>query len=220
MNIDNVRDRDREVKPLYWGYLLVFLAVGIWSGIGAFDPVLWLLEAGMCVVGVVVLIWTYKRFPLTDITYFFILLHTIVLFIGAHYSYAEVPAFNWLRDEFGMARNNFDKVGHFMQGFVPAFIAREVLIGLKVINKKSWLPFLVVSICLAISAFYELIEWWVAVLSADGAEDFLGTQGYEWDTQSDMLMAMIGAICMIVLFSKRQDRQIEQLKKSKQIESK
>ena len=174
----------------------------------------------MCVVGVVVLIWTYKRFPLTDITYFFILLHTIVLFIGAHYSYAEVPAFNWLRDEFGMARNNFDKVGHFMQGFVPAFIAREVLIGLKVINKKSWLPFLVVSICLAISAFYELIEWWVAVLSADGAEDFLGTQGYEWDTQSDMLMAMIGAICMIVLFSKRQDRQIEQLKKSKQIESK
>ena len=104
----------QSVKPVYWVYLLVFLIVGVWSGIGAFDPVLWLLEASICVLGVAILIFIYRRFPLTDITYFFILLHTIVLFVGAHYSYAEVPAFNWLRDEFGMQRNNFDKVGHFM----------------------------------------------------------------------------------------------------------
>lgn len=201
----------QTVKPVYWVYLLIFLAVGIWSGIDAFDPVLWLLEAGMCVVGVGILIFTYKRFPLTDITYFFILLHTIVLFVGAHYSYAEVPAFNWLRDELGMQRNNFDKIGHFMQGFVPAFIAREILIRLQVFNKKNWMPFVVTCICLAISAFYELIEWWVAILSADGAEDFLGTQGFEWDTQSDMFLAMIGAISMLVLFSKIQNRQIQKL---------
>lgn len=210
----------QTVKPIYWVYLLIFLIVGIWSGIGAFDPVLWLLEAGICVAGLAVLILTYKRFPLTDITYFFILVHTIVLFVGAHYSYAEVPIFNWLRDELGMQRNNFDKIGHFMQGFVPAFVAREVLIRLEVFNKKRWMPFVVVCICVAISAFYELIEWWVAILSADGAEDFLGTQGYEWDTQSDMFIAMIGAICMIVLFSKIQDKQIEKVRGGQQIESK
>lgn len=210
----------QTVKPIYWVYLLIFLVVGIWSGIGAFDPVLWLLEAGMCVAGLIVLICTYKRFPLTDITYFFILVHTIVLFVGAHYSYAEVPAFNWLRDELGMQRNNFDKVGHFMQGFVPAFIAREIFIRLNILNKKSWLSFIVVCICLAISAFYELIEWWVAILSNDGAEAFLGTQGYEWDTQSDMFLAMIGAICMITLFSKLQDKQIEKVRGGQQIESK
>lgn len=201
----------KNVKPIYWVYLFIFAVICIWSGIDSFDPFLWLLEAGICVLGVGILIATYKRFPLTDITYFFILLHTIVLFVGAHYSYAEVPLFNWIRDELGGDRNNYDKIGHFMQGFVPAFIAREIILRKQVLNKKSWLPFLVVSICLAISAFYELIEWWVAVLSTDGADDFLGTQGYEWDTQSDMLMAMIGAIVMLLFFSKIQNKQINKL---------
>lgn len=201
----------KNVKPIYWVYLFIFATVCIWSGIDSFDPLLWVLEAGICVLGVGILIATYKRFSLTDITYFFILLHTIVLFVGAHYSYAEVPLFNWIRDELGGDRNNYDKIGHFMQGFVPAFITREIILRKQVLNKKSWLPFIVVSICLAISAFYELIEWWVAVLSTDGADDFLGTQGYEWDTQSDMLMAMIGAIVMLLFFSKIQNKQINKL---------
>lgn len=197
------------VKPIHWVYLLIILITTIWSAIDSFEPWLWWLEAGLCVLGVAILVFSYKRFPLTDITYFFIVLHIIVLLVGAHYSYAKVPLFNWLSEIFDMQRNQYDKVGHFMQGFVPAFIAREIIIRLKVVNKKSWISFLVVCICLSISAFYELIEWWVAVLSAKGAEDFLGTQGYEWDTQSDMLMAMIGAVCMLIFFSKIQNKQIE-----------
>lgn len=205
----------QRVKPLYWVYLLIILLVTIWSAIDSLDPWLWWLEAGLCMIGVAVLIFSYRSFPLTDITYFFIVLHIIVLLVGAHYSYAQVPLFNWLSEEFDMQRNNYDKIGHFMQGFVPAFIAREIMIRLRVVSKKSWIPFIVICICLSISAFYELIEWWVAVLSATGAEDFLGTQGYEWDTQSDMLLAMIGAICMLVLFSRIQNKQIEKLEGGK-----
>lgn len=208
------------MKPVYWVYLLIFLAVTIWSAIDSFDPVLWVLEAGICVVGVAILIFTYKRFPLTGITYFFILLHAIVLLVGAHYSYAKVPLFDWLAQVFEMERNNYDKVGHFMQGFVPAFIAREIIVRLEIVKRKGWIIFLVICICLAISAFYELIEWWVALLSDTGAEDFLGTQGYEWDTQSDMFLAMIGAICMLLLFSKIQDKQIKKIEREKSIELK
>lgn len=210
----------KTVKPVYWVYLLIFLAVTIWSAIDSFDPVLWVLEAGICVVGVAILIFTYKRFPLTGITYFFILLHAIVLLVGAHYSYAKVPLFDWLAQVFEMERNNYDKVGHFMQGFVPAFIAREIIVRLEIVKRKGWIIFLVICICLAISAFYELIEWWVALLSDTGAEDFLGTQGYEWDTQSDMFLAMIGAICMLLLFSKIQDKQIKKIEREKSIELK
>ena len=194
-----------------WVYLIIFLIVGIWSGIKPYETGLWFLEAGMCIVGVAILALTYKRFKFTTLTYTVILIHLIVLFIGAHYSYAKVPLFDWIKEWCGSDRNNYDKVGHFMQGFGPAFIARELLIRLDVIRKRSWIPFLVVSICLAISAFYELIEWWVAVLSNDGAEDFLGMQGYEWDTQSDMLCAMIGAIAMLVFFSKWQNKQMSKL---------
>ncbi|WP_165020778.1 DUF2238 domain-containing protein [Dysgonomonas sp. ZJ279] len=199
------------MEKKYGVFLLIFLVVAIWSGYQSFDPVLWWLEAGMCVAGLIVLIATFKRFRFTDMTYAFILLHMIILLIGAHYSYAKVPAFDWLKEMFDSSRNNYDKVGHFAQGFIPAMIARELLIRLNVIRKKSWLPFLVVCICLSISAFYELIEWWVAVLSNDGADDFLGTQGYEWDTQSDMLCALIGAICMLITLSKVQDKQIEKI---------
>ena len=208
------------MKPVYWVYLLIFLVVTIWSAIDSFDPVLWVLEAGVCVVGVAILIFTYKRFPFTDITYFFILLHTIVLLVGAHYSYAKVPLFDWFAQVFDLERNNYDKVGHFMQGFVPAFVAREIIVRLEIVKRKGWISFLVVCICLAISAFYELIEWWVALLSDTGAEDFLGTQGYEWDTQSDMFLAIIGAICMLLLFSKIQDKQIKKIEREKSIELK
>lgn len=202
------------MKVKYWVFLTIFLIVAIWSGIHPYETGLWFLEAGMCLVGVAILIFTFKRFRFTDLTYTFILIHLIILFIGAHYSYARVPLFDWIRETFDQSRNNYDKVGHFAQGFVPAMIARELLIRLDVIRKRSWLPFIITCICLAISAFYEFIEWWVAVLSGDGAEDFLGMQGYEWDTQSDMFCAMMGAICMLLFLSKLQDKQIRKIVKS------
>lgn len=201
------------MEKKHWIFLFIFFAVAIWSGIGAYETGLWFLEAGICVVGVAVLALTFKRFKFTDMTYFFILTHLIILFVGAHYSYARVPLFDWIREAFDQSRNNYDKVGHFAQGFIPAMIARELIIRLDVVKKKGWIPFFVVCICLAISAFYEFIEWWVAVLSGDGAEDFLGMQGYEWDTQSDMFFAMIGAICMLIFFSKLQNKQINQISK-------
>lgn len=197
-------------------YIIIFLIAAIWSGYQSYEPWLWYLEAGICLVGLLVLIMTYKRFQFTNMTYIFILIHFIILFIGAHYSYARVPLFDWIKDWMDSDRNNYDKVGHFAQGFVPAMIARELLIRLDVIRKKSWIPFLVVCICLAISAFYELIEWWVGAFSEDGADDFLGTQGYVWDTQSDMFCAMIGAIVMLVFFAKIQDKQISKIEKKQE----
>lgn len=195
----------------YWLALAIFIAVTIWSGIGSYEPVLWVLEAGVCLVGVVILIATFKRFRFTDITYFFILIECIVLLVGAHYSYARVPLFDWISEAFDWQRNNYDKIGHFCQGFVPAFISRELLIRLNVVNGRRWLTFTVICISLAISAFYELFEWWAAIAIKQSAEDFLGMQGYERDTQSDMLLAMIGAITMLVFFSRIQDRQIKKM---------
>ncbi|MFR9165881.1 MAG: DUF2238 domain-containing protein [Dysgonomonas sp.] len=202
------------MKPVYWVYIVVVAIVAIWSGYNAYEMELWFLEAGLCLVGFGFLAATFKRFKFTDVTYFFIFVEFIILLVGAHYSYARVPLFDWIKDAFDMSRNNYDKVGHFAQGFVPAFIARELLIRLDVVRKRSWLPFLVVCICLAISAFYELFEWWGALVFTQSAEDFLGTQGYEWDTQSDMFCAMIGAVCMLVFFSRIQDRQINKMVKS------
>lgn len=196
------------MKSIYWVYLGIILIVGIWSGYKPYEVELWFLEAGLCLAGLGILALTFKRFKFTDITYFVIFLEFIVLLIGAHYSYARVPLFDWIRDALDWNRNNYDKLGHFMQGFVPAFIARELLVRIDVLKKRSWLPFLVVSICLAISAFYELFEWWGALVFTQSAEDFLGTQGYEWDTQTDMFSAMIGAICMLVFFSRIHDKQI------------
>lgn len=201
------------MEKKYWAFLIVIFSVAIWSGVNAFDPTLWFLEACICIGGLIALAVTFKRFKFTDLTYLFILIHCIILFVGAHYSYAKVPLFDWIRDVLDSDRNNYDKVGHFAQGFVPALIARELLIRLDVVRKKSWIPFFVICIALGISAFYELIEWWVAVLSNDGAEDFLGMQGYEWDTQSDMFLALLGAICMLVFLSKIQDKQIERINK-------
>lgn len=164
-------------------------------------------------LGAVLLASTYRSFRLTYLLYVLILLHCIVLIVGGHYTYAEVPLFDGL---FGAQRNNYDKLGHFFQGFVPALIAREILIRKRVVNGKWWLNLFVVSIALAFSAFYELIEWWVALLSGEGAEAFLGTQGYIWDTQSDMALALIGAISALVLLSRYHDRQIESIVKTYQ----
>jgi len=189
-------------------WLIIFFATLVWSGIEPKDSPTWILEVLPAVVGFAVLVATRHRFPLTSLAYLLILAHCIVLMVGGHYTYAEVPLFDWIRDGFGLERNNYDKLGHFMQGFVPAIVAREILVRNAIIAGKGWMSFIIICICLAISAFYELIEWWVAILSDEAAEAFLGTQGYVWDTQSDMMYALVGAIAALVLLSKLHDKQL------------
>lgn len=157
-------------------------------------------------IALLVMAVTYTRFRLTPLLYGLILIHCIVLMIGGHYTYAEVPFFDGL---FGQERNNYDKLGHFLQGFVPALVTREILLRKQVVNGNGWRNTLIIAVCLAISAFYELIEWWVALISAQAAESFLGTQGYFWDTQSDMAYALVGAICALLLLSRVHDRQLQ-----------
>ena len=193
-------------------WLLVYFAVLIWSAIRPHDYFTWALEVAPAIVGLIVLLATYRRFRLTNLSYFLILIHCIILMVGGHYTYAEVPLFDVINDVFGSGRNNYDKIGHFAQGFVPALLAREILIRLNVIRGSRWLSFFVVTFALALSAFYELIEWWVALLSGASAEAFLGTQGYVWDTQSDMAFALLGAIIAVILLGKVQDRQIAGLR--------
>jgi putative membrane protein len=194
---------------VFW--LIGFTVVLVWSGINPKDQFTWFLEVIPALIGLVLLAMTYKRFQLTPMLYGFILLHCWILMVGGHYTYAEVPAFDWLRDAFDMERNNYDKVGHFAQGFIPALLAREILIRREVVKSIAWMNVFIVSICLAFSALYELIEWWVAVATGEGAEAFLGTQGYIWDTQSDMALALLGAICSIVLLARWHDRQLSRL---------
>ena len=186
----------------------IFLAVLVWSGIGPKDYPTWFLEVFPALLGGAVLWYTRETFPLTRLVYVLILFHCIVLMIGGHYTYAEVPLFDWLRDTFDLQRNNYDKVGHFVQGFVPAMVAREIVIRHRVFNYAGWRDFFIVSFCLGFSAFYELIEWVVALATAEAADAFLGTQGYVWDTQSDMAYAMIGAIVALALLGRIHDRQL------------
>lgn len=195
----------RKVKYLWF---VVFVVVLAWSGINPKDQFTWFLEVLPAIIGGVLMAATYNSFRLTPMLYFFILAHCIVLMIGGHYTYAEVPLFDGL---FGAERNNYDKVGHFFQGFVPALLAREILIRKSVVNGELWRSMIIVSICLAFSAFYELIEWWVALLSGEDAEAFLGTQGYIWDTQSDMGLALLGAICSLLVLSKLHDSQLQKV---------
>lgn len=192
-------------------WLASFLLVLVWSAIEPEDFYTWLLEIAPAIIGLLVLALTFKRFALTGLVYLLILLHCIVLMVGAHYTYAEVPLFDAIKPWFGFERNNYDKLGHFVQGFVPAMIARELLIRKHVVTSRAWLNFIVVCFCLALSAFYELIEWWVAILSGTSAEAFLGTQGYIWDTQSDMAMALLGAVAALFLLSGLHDRQLQHI---------
>jgi putative membrane protein len=192
-------------------WIILFFAVLIWSGINPKDQFTWLLEVLPALVGIIILAVSYNRFRLTTLTYILILIHAIILMVGGHYTYAEMPLFDWLKDVFELERNNYDKVGHLAQGFIPAIIAREILIRKSVVADKGWLRFIVVCICLAISAFYELIEWWVAILSGESAEAFLGTQGYVWDTQSDMLLALLGSVIALILLSRLHDKQLERI---------
>ncbi len=193
-------------RRLIFLWLSIFSLVLIWSAISPHDHLTWLLEVSPALLGLVILAATFKRFQFTRLAYWLMLGHSILLMIGGHYTYAEVPLFNWIRDTFDMSRNNYDKVGHFAQGFVPAIISREMLIRKSPVKEGKWLFFIVVCICLSISAFYEFIEWWVAIVTGTAAESFLGTQGYVWDTQSDMFLALVGAITSLSVLSKAHDR--------------
>lgn len=200
-----------SLSTLLWSAVFIFIL--IWSGIHPKDQFTWFLEVSPAMIGGLILLFTRQSFPLTPLLYGLILLHCIILMVGGHYTYAEVPLFDEIRDILGSTRNNYDKVGHFFQGLVPALIAREILIRRHVVSGKGWLNLFILSIALAFSAFYELIEWWVALLSDEAAESFLGTQGYVWDTQSDMFYALIGALSTLLFLAKWHDRQLKDLSK-------
>ncbi len=188
--------------------LIVYSIVLIWSIINPHDYFTWILESFPALIGSIILILTFNKFRFTNLVYTLILIHSCILFVGAHYTYAEVPLFHWIREIFQQSRNNYDKVGHFAQGFVPALITRELLLRKNVIHKTGWLNFIIVSICITISACYEFIEWGVSIVSGEAGDSFLGTQGYIWDTQSDMLFAAVGAIVGLVLLSKIHNHQL------------
>jgi putative membrane protein len=192
-------------------WIAVFLAVLIWSAINPHDYPTWALEVAPALIGGAVLWYTRASFPLTTLSYVLILLHAILLMVGGHYTYAEVPLFDWLAHALDLERNNYDKLGHFAQGFVPAVITREIVIRKHVFTDRRWRDFFIVCFCLAFSALYELIEWWVALLSAEAAESFLGTQGYVWDTQSDMFLALAGAALAVLFLGPWHDRQLRRL---------
>jgi len=191
--------------------LILFVLGFVLSGIQPHDYFTWILEVFPGIVALLVLMLTFKKFRFTYLTYFFILVHCYILFVGGHYTYAQVPLFEWVKETFHQSRNNYDKVGHFAQGFIPAMVMRELIVRLEIVKRGIWLPFLTVCVCMTISAVYELFEWLVAVLSGQSSEAFLGTQGDVWDTQSDMLFALTGAICMVLFISKIQDKSIRNI---------
>jgi putative membrane protein len=194
--------------------LTTVLVVILWSRWRPYDPFTWWLEVSPALAGLALLLGTYRRFRFTTLCYTLIAIHICVLCVGGHYTYARVPFFDYLRPLFAWQRNNYDRVGHLMQGFVPAIIAREVLLRLQVLRRTKWLPFLVLSICLAISALYELIEWCTALLSGAAANDFLGSQGDVWDTQEDMCCALVGALVALVSLSALHNRAIRKLEET------
>ena len=189
-------------------WIAIFVVVLVWSGIGPHDYPTWALEVAPAVIGAIILWYTRESFPLTPLVYVLVLLHCIVLIVGGHYTYAEVPIGDWFAEQFDQSRNNYDKLGHFAQGFVPALVAREILVRKRVVPSARWRDFFIVSFCLGFSAFYELIEWWVALLSEEAADSFLGTQGYVWDTQSDMAWALTGAILALLTLGSWHDAQM------------
>lgn len=201
----------KSARTFHLALLLMVVAVLGWSGCQPYDRFTWWLEVAPGLAGIVILLATYRRFQFTTLCYSLIALHICILCVGGHYTYARVPAFDWLRPVFGWERNHFDRLGHFMQGFVPAIIAREIFLRLRIVNRKKWIPFLVGSVCLAISALYELIEWWTACFSGSAANDFLGTQGDVWDTQEDMCMALIGLVCALLFLSWFHDRALRKI---------
>jgi putative membrane protein len=192
----------------HWGLLASVLLGLAWSGIAPFDRFTWFLEVLPVLLALPILILTWPSFRLTPLAYGLVALHAWILMVGGHYTYAEMPLFDWLQAQLDLARNHYDRVGHLAQGFVPAILAREILLRTSPLRSGGWLSFLVLCVCLAISAFYEMLEWWVAELSGDEAVAFLATQGDVWDTQWDMFLALVGAIASLLLLSGIHDRQL------------
>jgi len=199
-----------QIRPpgFHLGLLAAVCLALAWSGLEPKDRFTWYLEVAPIFIALPLMVITYPRFMFSPLAYVLIALHAVVLMIGGHYTYAEVPLFDWIRDALHLARNHYDRLGHYMQGFVPAVVAREILIRRSPLTPGKWLFFLVTCVCLAISACYELIEWRVAVATGSAADAFLGTQGDNWDTQWDMFMALIGALCSQLLLSRWHDRQL------------
>jgi len=189
----------------------VGLALLAWSGWHPHDRFTWFLETAPIFIAVPILVATRRRFPLTPLAYRLILVHACILMLGGRYTYAEVPLGYWMEDAFGFARNHYDRLGHFAQGFVPAIVAREILIRRSPLRSGKWLFFLVTSVCLAVSACYELVEWWTAVATGEAATAFLGTQGDPWDTQWDMFLALIGALAAQLTLARGHDQAIASL---------
>jgi putative membrane protein len=193
-------------------FVVLLLPILGWSAVRPHDFFTWFLEVVPVLIGVPLMLAVRRRFPLSTLLLVLVWLHCVVLIVGGHYTYARVPMGEWWMQWFGWTRNNYDKLGHLAQGFVPAILTREILLRTSPLRERGdhrpsrWLGFLVVSVCLAFSAFYELIEWAAAVLSGAAAEDFLGTQGYAWDTQSDMALALVGAVAALALLSGVHDR--------------
>lgn len=194
-------------------WLFIYFAVFIWSAINPKDLFTWFLEVFPAMIAFVVLAITYKKFKLTPLVYTLILIHCIILMIGGHYTYAQVPVFDFIKEILDQERNDYDKLGHLAQGFIPAMIAREIIIRKNIISIEAWRNFFILCFCLGFSAFYELVEWWVAIFANDSAEDFLGTQGYIWDTQSDMAWALLGCVLALVLLRKYHTKQLLNTKK-------
>jgi putative membrane protein len=198
-----------KVDPRVW--LALTLLVLAWSGYQPKDTFTWFLEVAPVLIALPLLLFTRRSFPLTPLVYALLTLHGVILMIGGHYTYAEMPLFNGLRDSFDLARNHYDRVGHVAQGFIPAIVAREILLRTSPLRPGKWLFFLTTCVCLGISAFYEMIEWWVAVGSGDEAVAFLATQGDVWDTQWDMFLALCGALSSLLLLGRWHDRQLAEL---------
>lgn len=194
-------------QQYFYKILLISLfVILIYSGINPYDRFTWFLEVFPVIIVSIVLIVTYKKFKFTNFVYILMWIHGIILIVGGYYTYAEMPLFNWMRDTFDLSRNYYDRLGHFAQGFIPAIVSREVFIRNKIIKNKAWINFIVIAICLAISASYEIIEFAVARITGEGATAFLGTQGDIWDTQWDMLFALIGSILSVMMLGKYHDR--------------
>ena len=197
---------------LPWLGLVVALLLGF-TGIRADDKGTWLMETAPIFLAAPVVVLTYRRFPLSSLLYGLIALHAVILMVGGLYTYAKVPLGFWIQDTFNMSRNPYDKIGHFAQGFVPALVAREIFLRRRIVTSRGWAVFLAISVAMAISACYELIEWGAAMALGGGADAFLGTQGDIWDTQSDMGMALVGALVAMALFTRWQDRDIARLER-------
>jgi putative membrane protein len=193
------------------GLVALVLVVLVWSGVRPHDRFTWFMEVFPVLLGLPAVLLTHRRFPLTSLLWVLLAVHACILMLGGKYTYAEVPIGNWARDTFGLARNHYDRVGHFAQGFVPAILAREILWRRSPLRGSRWLPFVVVSICLAFSACYEFLEWWTALISGEGATAFLGTQGDPWDTQWDMFLALVGATTALLTLSAVHERQLRDL---------